>query len=559
MLIRNSIPFWKSSPFVRLLLPLVAGILLQWYLQFSLLFIIFSFASFFIAFLLFRFLPLAVHFKVQWLQGISINLLLLSFGLFITWQKDIRNHEDWFGNYYRDEDQLVVKIDEPLIAKAKSYKANASVEALIDNDSSIDYKGRLILYFSKDSTSQKLQYGDEILIHKLLQPIRNIDSLGFDYEQYEAFRQTFHSVFLKNNDWILLKDKDIGWLDGFIFKIRQHILSVLHNNIPNDEDQQAIASALLIGYNNDIDKELKQAYANTGVVYLIAVSGMSLGLLYILLVGSFSKIPVIRRSKWMELILVVCCLWIFALLTGASAAVLRSAIMFTCIAVGKAFNRKASIYNSIAASAFILLCYDPYFLWNISFQISYLAMISIVVFQKPVYDLIYVKNKWLDKIWQMIAVALSVQILTLPICIYYFQQFPVLFLITNVVAIPLATIILFAELLLLSFSWVAFAGSCLGKLITYLTGCMDHFILWINGFPFAVINNISISLFTTGILYGIIISFSSWRIHKRKAMFLISLSLVLLLTVLSFKRQYMVLQTIVQESGYQTGGGQQQT
>jgi competence protein ComEC len=553
MLIRNSIPFWKSSPFVRLLVPLLAGILLQWYLQFALLFIIFSFTSFFIAFLLFRFLPLSVHFKVQWLQGIAINLLLLCFGFFITWQKDIRNHADWFGNYYKDKNQLVVKIDEPLILKERSYKANASVETLIENDNSVNYKGKLIIYFSKDSVSQQLQYGDEILIYKALQPIRNMDSAGFDYEQYEAFRQTFHSVFLKNNDWVLLKEKDISWLDGFIFKTRQHILSVLHNNIPNDEDQQAIAAALLIGYNNDVDKELKQAYANTGVVYLIAVSGMSLGLLYILLSGFFSKIPVIKRSKWVELILVVCCLWIFALLTGASAAVLRSAVMFTCIAVGKAFNKKTSIYNSIAASAFILLCYDPYFLWNTSFQISYLAVISIIVFQKPVYDLIYVKNKWLDKLWKMMSVTLSVQILTLPICIYYFHQFPVLFLITNLAAIPLATIILFAELFLLVFSWISFVASSVGKFIGCLICCMDHFILWINCLPFAVIDNISISIFTTAILYGIIISFSSWRIHKRKAMFLISLSLVLLLTVLSFERHYMVLQAIIQKSGYQTG------
>lgn len=544
MLIRNSIPFWKSSPFVRLLLPLMVGIVLQWYLQFSLLFIIFSSICFLITFLLFRFLPLSVHFKVQWLQGISINLLLLSFGLFITWQKDIRNHADWFGNYYQNKDQLIVKVDEPLITKERSYKANASVKALIDNDSGINYKGKLILYLSKDAVSQRLQYGDEILIHKIVQPIRNMDSAGFNYEQYEAFRQTFHSIFLKNKDWTLLNEKDIGWLDGFIFNTRKHVLSVLHNNIPNDENEQAIAAALLIGYNNDVDKELKQAYANTGVVYLIAVSGMSLGLLYIILVGSFSKIPFIRRSKWAELILIVCCLWLFALLTGASAAVLRSATMLTCIAVGKAFNRKASIYNSIAASAFILLCCDPYFLWNISFQISYLAVISIVVFQKPVYDLFYIKNKWLDKLWKMISVTLAVQIFTLPICIYYFHQLPVLFLITNMVAIPIATAALLSELLLLCFSWVGFVGSSVGKFIDHLICFMDHFILWINGFPFAVINNISISLFTTGVLYGIIISFSSWRIHKRKAMFLISLSLVLILTIHSTYNKWRIVSVI---------------
>jgi competence protein ComEC len=529
MLIRNSIPFWKSSPFVRLLMPLMVGIVLQWYLQFTLQLIILSFVSFLSAFLLFQFLPLSLRFKVQWLQGISLNLLLLSFGLFITWQKDIRNHADWFGNYYQSKDELVVCIDEPLIEKEKSYKANASVESLINNDSIINCKGKLIIYLSKDSISQKLNYGDEILIHKPLQPINNFG--GFDYEQYEAFHQTFHSVFLKNNDWELLKEKDINPLKAFILKAREYILSAIRNNV-NDKNEQGIAEALLIGYNNDIDKDLKQAYSNAGVVYLISLSGMSLGLLYVLFAWILSKIPFVRRSEIIKLILMLSFLWLFALLTGGSASVFRSAIMFSCIAVGKAFNKKSSIYNSLAASAFILLCYDPYLLWDIGFQLSYLAITSILVFRKPIYDLIYIKNKWADKIWQLVSVTLSVQILTFPICIYYFHQFPVLFLITNLVAIPLATVILFAELFLIAFYWAPLLDACLGRLIFYLIEAMNKFIAWINSFSFAVVNNLSPSLFYILILYAVIISLSIAFIHKNKTAFRFSLFLTLMLVMM---------------------------
>jgi competence protein ComEC len=515
MLIRNSIPFWKSSPFVRLLVPLMIGIVLQWYLQFSLFYIIYSFVSFFIAFLLFRFLPLAVHFKVQGLQGFSLNLLLLCFGLFITYQKDIRTHPNWFGNYYRSTTELVLRIDESLIEKPKSYKANTSVLSLVNNDSIIDCKGKIILYFSKDSISQKLQYGDIIGIHKPIERIKNTN--GFDYVQYEAFRQTFHTVYLKNKDWILLKEKDINWLDAFVLKTKANILSIIRNNISNNENEQAIAEALLIGYNNDIDKEIKQAYANTGVVYLIAVSGMSLGLLYVLITFALSKIPFLKRNGLLKLFITVSALWLFTFLTGESASVLRSAIVFSCIAIGKAFNKKSSIYNSLAASAFILLCYDPYFLWDVGFQISYLAVISILVFRKPIYDLIYIKNKWLDKIWQMMSVTLSVQILTFPICIYYFHQFPVLFLLTNLVAIPLATIILIAELFLISFSWISFIGISIGKLISYLIELLNKFIVYVNSCSFAIIGNLTPSLFSIILLYGVITGISIALLNRNKS------------------------------------------
>ena len=142
--------------------------------------------------------------------------------------------------------------------------------------------------------------------------------------------------------------------------------------------------------------------------------------------------------------------------------------MFTCIALGKNYFKATAIYNSLAASAFLLLCYNPYFLWDVGFQLSYLAVVGIVVFQKPLYNLMYIKNKWVDKVWQLIAVSLAAQVFTFPICIYYFHQFPVLFLIANIIAVPLSGIILYAEIGLLAFSWVPFLGIWLGKLVGWM-------------------------------------------------------------------------------------------
>ena len=127
------IPVWKKSPFIRLLLPLIAGIILQWYLQIPVIFILTALISFSISFLLFLLLPIVLRFKLQALQGFIVQLLLLCFGLLITWQKDIRHNNNWYGNYYRNASYLVVRIDEPLVEKAKSFKADGYVEAVLQN------------------------------------------------------------------------------------------------------------------------------------------------------------------------------------------------------------------------------------------------------------------------------------------------------------------------------------------------------------------------------------------------------------------------------------------
>jgi len=480
--------------------------------------------SFGIAVLLFIFLPLAVRFKLQTVQGVLINLSLLSFGLLITWQKDIRHNNNWYGNYYKDSNYIVARIDEPLIEKAKSYKADAFAETVINDTAAIACKGKLLLYFSKDSATRQLHYGDRILINKNLQPIKNSGNPGaFNYERYAAFQQTFHNVFLKEKDWVLLPQQNANVFKQFIFTARENVLAALRKNISTGKDELGIAEALLIGYTNDLDKDLVQAYSNTGVVHIIAISGMHLGLIYVMLVWLFARIPLVNKSKALQVVLILSCLWLFSLLTGASASVLRSAVMFTFITIGNNLAKKSSIYNSLAASAFVLLCYNPYFLWDVGFQLSYLAVVGIIVFQKSVYNLLYIKNKWIDNVWKLMAISLAAQILTFPVCIYYFHQFPNLFLITNIIAVPLSSVILYAEIFLVAFSWLPFAGVYAGKITGWLVWLMNKIIVTVNGFSFAVWDNIPATGLSTCLLYAVTIGLCTWLINKNKTVFRFSL------------------------------------
>lgn len=521
------IPFWKNAPFIRLLLPLIIGIVIQWYCKLPLTFILAAFISFSFSFFLFYLLPRIFKFRLRSLHAFALQLMLVSLGFFITWQKNIQNDKTWYGNFYHSDEYLLVHIDEPLTEKPKSFKAEGYVDAIVQDGKSISCKGKLLLYFSKDSVAPALNYGDKIIFNKKLQAIKNSGNPGsFNYERYAAFQGIKHNVFLKTGDWQKVTSNYPSSKNNFrqfIFSARQYVLDVLEKNISSGKDQLDIAKALLIGYTNDLDKDLVQAYSNTGVVHIIAISGMHLGLIYIMLVWLFAKIPIIDKNKLLQAIIILSCLWLFSILTGASASVLRAAVMFSFISAGKLFFKSASIYNSLAVSAFVLLCYNPYYLWDVGFQLSYLAVLGIVIFQKPIYHFFYIKNSLLDKAWLLVSVSAAAQLLTTPVCIYYFHQFPNLFMITNIIAVPLSTLILYAGVLLLAFSGIGFISIYLGKFVGALTWLMNKAILWINNLSFSVWDKIPATVLSTCILYVIIIGFSAWFIKKDKRYFSLAL------------------------------------
>ena len=205
-------PIWKKAPFLRLVLPLILGILLQWYFQFEWSQIILAGVSFIIAFVSFQLLPIALRFKLQALQGFLINLIIVVLGLLLTYQKDIRHQQDWFGNFYRDSDYVVLTINEPPLEKSKSYKADALVENVIHDSIVKSVTGKLVLYFIKDSTVAPLKYGDRIFINKIAGNTKLRGTPGaFNYQRFSAFKQIFTMFFLKKGEWVLLPEKHVNY------------------------------------------------------------------------------------------------------------------------------------------------------------------------------------------------------------------------------------------------------------------------------------------------------------------------------------------------------------
>ncbi len=280
--------------------------------------------------------------------------------------------------------------------------------------------------------------------------------------------------------------------------------------------ESSIVKALLIGYKVDLDKDLVQAYSNAGVVHIIAISGLHIGIIYGILLWLFSMLPVAKNFKGIRLILILAGLWIFALLTGGSPSVMRAALMFSFIIVGKVLDKSGSVYNSIAASAFLLLCFNPFLLWDVGFQLSYLAVLGIVVSYKPISNWFYFKNKLLQKGWQLAAVSLAAQLFTFPLCLFYFHQLPLLFLLSNLIAIPLASIILCSCLILILISPVTIVAVYFSKIVYAATWLLNHFVLWVDAVPYSVWRGISISVNETFLLYLLIVCFIFAFIRKNK-------------------------------------------
>ncbi|HEY5408339.1 MAG TPA: ComEC/Rec2 family competence protein [Ginsengibacter sp.] len=521
---------WKKAPFLRLLLPVIVGIIAGYYLKVNINIIFVTAIVLIGAYFLFSLLPLVYRYKLQAIHGIIITAFIINAGLFLTWNKDVTNHSDWYGKRYDSGSYIVATISEPPVEKNKSYKVVATVNAIIRKDSVYAVTGKLLLYFSKDSASNLIAYGKKILIKKELQEIKNSGNpAAFNYKRYCAFQQIFHQCYLKANDWVLFKGSNVNIFRQAIFTTQQYVVNVLNKYIQGP-DESAVAKALLIGYKADLDKDLVQAYSNAGVVHLIAISGLHLGLIYVLLFWITGKIPFVKRSKIIRLMLLLSGLWIFSFLTGASASVLRSAVMFTFIAVGMATNKKSSIYNSMAASAFVLLCINPFMLWDVGFQLSYCAVAGIVIAQKFISNWFYFNNKIIRSVWQLASVSLAAQLFTLPLCVYYFHQVPLLFLVSNLIAIPIATITLWGCLALVFVSSIPLVAVYTGKLISCFIWLLNHSILFINSLPFSLWDGISFSVTDTVLLYLTIIFFLYWLIKQNKQVLKFALLLTCLFT-----------------------------
>ena len=504
----------KTIPAVRLLLPLILGILLQYHFNISRFpFKVIGFIGL-IFLIVYALLTTAKKFSWSWVSGFGFTIVLTAIGGLLTFEKNIEHQENWIGKQYQNNTPVLLTIQEPLVDKEKSYKALAKADALYIDGKWQSIVGDVLLYFKKDTTKPLLHYGSQIVFAKNLQPITNSGNPGgFDYARYCSFQNISYQAFVNDKSFFVLPTSDKNWFNELLINTRIKVLSILRNNI-HDQNELSIAEALLIGYRDDLDRDLVQQYSNTGVVHIIAISGLHLGMIYGLLLLLFKPLGKFKITKIIKPLVILLVLWGFSFIAGSAPSIIRSAVMFTFIVIGESLGKRTNMYNSLAASAFVILLVNPFSLWDVGFQLSYSAVLSIVGFQKHINNWFYFKNKLLKGLWSLNAVTLSAQILTLPIVLYHFHQFPTLFLFTNIFAVPFSGFILYNALLLLVTYYIPYVGAFVGKIVGACVALMNYVIGGIDALPFSVWSALQISILQVIFLFIAIIGISKWLLQK---------------------------------------------
>jgi len=384
-------------------------------------------------------------------------------------------------------------------------KIHLSVDKIGRNISDFQHvSGNVIAYIQRDSLSENLAYGDNIICYANVDELNNPKNPHvFNYKNYLHFKNIHYQVFLKENEWRVSSQSGGYFVLKFAFEQRKKFLNILRKYLP-DSESFSVGSALILGYKNEMNEEVRTAYAQTGAMHVLAVSGLHVGLIYLLIGWLFDKIIRIKShtSKVVRGVLCLLGVWIFTLLTGMSPSVMRAATMFTVIIFGNMSDRNANIYNSLAFSAFILLFWNPLYIMSVGFQLSYLAVTGIVYFQPKIYSLYFCENKITNFLWQLCTVSIAAQFVTLPLSLYYFHQFPIYFWLSGLVVVPAAGFILSGGLLIFLLETIKFSlVSWVGTMLYWLIWIVNLFIFLLHKIPGSVIKGVWITGFSVLILY----------------------------------------------------------
>lgn len=502
------------------------GIIVQNYLCFSLITIL-SISSI----LLIIFIILYIKGKNYQKPFFGIVTYLLCFslgGISLYIHQDI-NSNTHYSNQKFDNNNIIegIVLEE---LKPNEFYYKFIIKVMICN--SKKSSGKILVYFSKKN-KERIQIGDMILINSRLNPIlKNYNPNTFDYAKYLENQNVFYQIQCFENDYFI-KNK-IKNINFYIYTLRQKLVHSFDLHYFSNKTK-SIINALLLGQKQHIDNATLTDYKNSGVVHILAISGLHIGIIYGFLNFIFGFMSRIKHGKTIKLLFILLILWLFALISGMSASITRAVLMFSLIAYGNFLNRRNSVYNAVAASFFILLIYNPQFIFDVGFQLSYVAVVSILLFQ-PFFKKYYLsKNKILIYITDLFLVSIAAQIGVLPLMILYFKQIPTLFLVANLVVIPIATVVLILGIitLVLNFIYLPLA-LILGKTISFLVEYMNKYIHFLSSFSNYVIKNITFTPLLALFLYLIILSFVYWVYKPKNSRLLMVLTFVFSFQLLYF-------------------------
>lgn len=396
--------------------------------------------------------------------------------------------------------------------------------------------GKVLVNIQKDSLSNALDVDDQFFVTTFFQEVSEPKNpYEFNYKNYLKNQQIHYQLYFKHNE-ILLIDTTTHTLKGVAAEIREVINDSLQR-VGFKGNELAVINALLLGQRQQISYDLMQSYTGAGAIHILAVSGLHVGIILLILTFLLKPLHQIKHGKLVASILIVVALWIFALIAGLSASVVRAVTMFTAITIGMYSNRQVNMYNTLLISMFFLLIFHPNYIFDVGFQLSYSAVFAIVWIQPKLYNLIEIDNWLLNKLWQLFTVSMAAQIGVLPLSLYYFHQFPGLFFISNLVIIPFLGIILITGVLVIVLSVFGVIPSFLVKIYEFIIQSLNVFVEWISNQDFFIIQHITFSILVMFTSYMFILFIFKWFEKKNfYRLILVFSSIIALQAVVVFQK-----------------------
>lgn len=520
--------FVNNTPFVKLLFPFIAGILFaNLYENLSKYSVLLLCVCVFFLILFYFIKKLKNHFGFQ----ILILIIFFVLGIFFTYNYNPRHHNNNLQKAGINGVYLI-RVDEIPQIKARSIKFNAFVIYKLQdsNKNLININEKVVCY--KQNRGLLPKPGDLLLVKCLFNKINEPENLyQFNYKKFLERQGIYYMSFLNENS-ININGNNANAIEILSYKGVVFLKKIFDHYI-KDTVSRGVTEALIFGYKDDLPKDLIESYSKTGTLHVLAVSGMHVALVFLLLSKILWFFDLKKYGKKIKPILIILSVWIYCIITGLSPSVIRAGVMISLVVTGKMLNRTINIYNIIFASAFIILLINPLWIYNVGFQLSFAAVIGIVFLQEYIKKLWKPGNKITNAIWEIIVISISAQIAAFALCLYYFNQFPNYFILSNLIIIPLTTAIIYVGTLLVVFSKISSVAGFLSAIVTFLVKLTNYCVVKIENLPFSFIDGVKISALQTFFIYVVIASMIFWLIKNNRKAFMI----MILFSILIFSFQ----------------------
>jgi competence protein ComEC len=476
---------------------------------------------------------LAIY-KLRWLGGVLMSLLMLVAGCISAINVNELNNPRHFSKI--PAQFICVHINNEPQLKNGLLRFTGTAKQSIYHRQTTAVNGSILVTI-KDNDATALQYGDEVLIPATFTPTDPpFNPAEFNYKQYLAHQNIYHQVFLYPGQYRVLKHNTGNPIIAYALKLRQQMVTKFKQQLHNP-DAIAVASTLILGYKADLSNDVLQAYSKTGTIHVLSVSGAHVAIIYLLLQWMLGFLERYRYGKLLKMTATILLIWYYSMLTGFSPAVCRAAVMISMVIIGKTFVRHINMLNILAISAFMLLLYNPFYITDVGFQLSYLAVAGLIIFQPIIYEWFKFKKKWIQKLWMLCSVSIAAQVITFPLSAFYFHQFPVYFLLSNLLIIIPTSIIMYTGLGYLLLSWVPGLSTILAWMLEKTILFMNKALTVIEYAPFASIGKIWLTTAEYLLAYILIISLFCFIYYKRSWLLKLSLACLFLLSIsISVKR-----------------------